>query len=281
MAASRAGRAVLEHDVGELVVAVHEPGDVVDGPVRPQPRRGLVEARQLAALDALEERRPPVHLALVEPVGPPEVGQALGPPVDVAEQRDPLDELEGEAAPLLEVGVEGRRPLAAGGHRGPAVDEAHEVEGPAEHRLVGAHGDGLGVGHVRPVERLDDPPLAHDAVVARRGRARRRDAHGAVQVAPAQLVDLVLAAPGDVAVLQRRPHPEALGVEPGGQLVDVGDRRHLRLERGSSVALTGSPPPAPGTWRISPGRPPGAWAATAWARCRRSPCSRAAPGGPP
>ena len=167
-----------------------------------------------------------------KPSGRPRSCQALGPPVDVAEQRDALDELEGQPAPRLEVGVEGRRPQAPGGHRRPAVDEAHQVEGPPEHRLVGAHGDGLGVRHVGAVERLDDPPLAHDALVARGGRARRRDAHGAVQVAAAQLVDLVLAPPGDVAVLERRPDPEPLGVEPGRQLVDVGDRRRVGLERG-------------------------------------------------
>ena len=90
-------RAVLEHHVGELVVAVHEPGDEVDRLVGAQPRRRLVEAGQLPALDALEERGPPVDLAFVEAVGTTEVLQALGLPVDVAEQRDALDELVARA----------------------------------------------------------------------------------------------------------------------------------------------------------------------------------------
>ena len=158
-------RAVLVHHVGELVVAVHEPGDEVDRLVRAQPRRRLVEAGQLAALDALEERGPPVDLALVEAVGPAEVLQALGLPVDLAEQRDALDQLVGQALAGVEVGVERRRP-AVGVHRRPAVDEAHQVEGAAEHRRVLAHADGRGVRHVGAVERLDDAPLAQDALVA-------------------------------------------------------------------------------------------------------------------
>ena len=111
IAASRAGAPSLVHHVGELVVAVHEPGDEVDRLVRAQPGRRLVEAGQLAALDALEERGPAVDLALVEAVGPAEVLQALGLPVDVAEQRDALDQLVGEALAGVEVGVERRRPL--------------------------------------------------------------------------------------------------------------------------------------------------------------------------
>ena len=126
-------RAVLEHHVGELVVAVHQPGDEVDRLVRAQPRRRLVEAGQLAALDALEERGPPVDLTLVEAVGTAEVLQALRLPVDVAEQRDALDQLVGEALAGVEVGVERRRP-AVGVHRRPAVDPPHQVEGATEHR---------------------------------------------------------------------------------------------------------------------------------------------------
>ncbi len=166
-----------------------------------------------------------------KPSGRPRSARPLACQSTLPSRAMPFDELEGQAAPLLQVGVEGRRPQAPGRHRRPAVDEAHQVEGPPEHRRVGADGDGLRVRHVGPAERLDDPPLAHDALVARGGRARRGDAHGAVQVAAAQLVDLVLAAAGDVAVLERRPDPEPLGVEPGRQLVHVGDRRHLHLQR--------------------------------------------------
>ena len=102
-----------------------------------------------------------------KPSGRPRSCEALGLPVDLRQQGDALDQLVGQARP----GPRGRcrtarascsveRPRA---HRRPAVDEAHQVEGPAEHRGVGADGDGLGVGHVGAVERLDDAPLAEDA----------------------------------------------------------------------------------------------------------------------
>ena len=219
-------RPVLEHHVGELVVAVHDPRDVVERLVGAQPGRRLVEAGQLASFDALEEGGPAVHLALVEAVGPAEVFEPLGLPVDLGQQGDALHQLVGETLARLEVGVEGRGPHAAlHAHGRPAVDEAHQVEGAAQHRRVRADGDGLGVRHVRPVQRLDDPPLADDAGVPLGRCGRRRDPHGGVQVAPAQLVDLVLAAPRDVAVLERRPGAEPFGVHPGHQPVHVGDGR--------------------------------------------------------
>ncbi len=98
-----------------------------------------------------------------KPSGRPRSCETLGLPVDVAQQRDALDELEGEPAPLLDVGVEGGRPLAPHLHGRPAVDEAHQVEGAPEHAGVGADGHRLGVGHVGAGQRLDDAPLAHDA----------------------------------------------------------------------------------------------------------------------
>ncbi|MGZ4726587.1 MAG: acyl-CoA dehydrogenase family protein, partial [Acidimicrobiales bacterium] len=51
-----------------------------------------------------------------------------------------------------------------------------------DYRRVGAHGHGLGVGHVGAVERLDDAPLPQDALVAVRRRRRRWDADHAVEV---------------------------------------------------------------------------------------------------
>src|SRR5207248_8606542 len=106
------GAAVAVHDVSELVVAVHEAGDVVDRPMPSQPRRRFGEARQLATLDALEEGGPAIDLPLVEAVRPAEVLQALRVPVDVAEQSDALDELIRQSLAGLEVGVEGGRPRA-------------------------------------------------------------------------------------------------------------------------------------------------------------------------
>ena len=167
IAASRAGAPCSVHHVGELVVAVHEAGDEVDRLVRAQPRRRLVEAGQLAALDALEERGPPVDLALVEAVGPAEVLQALGLPVDLRQQRDALDQLVGEPLAGVEVGVERRGPRrrsvpsATSRRRSPSGRRCGRAPtGPSHTR------DRRGVGHVGAVERLDDPPLAEDAVVA-------------------------------------------------------------------------------------------------------------------
>ncbi len=204
-----------------------------------QPGRGLVEAGQLAGLDAIQEGRPAGHLAFVEAVGVTEVSQPLGLPVDLREPGDALHQLEGQAPAGLQVGVERLGPDAVGAHGRPAVHEAHEVEGAAEHRGVGAQGDGLGVGDVGAVEGLDDAPLAHDALVPIGHRGGRRDADGAVHVAATHLVDLVLAAAGDVAVLDRRADAQALGVHPGGQLVHPGQGGAVvvgRVQRFSEVA---------------------------------------------
>ena len=81
-------RSVLVHHIGELVVAVHEPGDEVDRTVLAQPRRGHVEAGKFPTLDALEERRPPVDLALVEALGMAEALESPGLPVDLRQQGD-------------------------------------------------------------------------------------------------------------------------------------------------------------------------------------------------
>ena len=214
-------RAVLEHHVGKLVVAVHQARDVVDGPVGPQPRRGDVEPGQLALLDPLEERRPPVHLPIVETVGTPEVLEPPCPPVHVAEEGDPLDQLVREALPGLEVLVEGGRPTV-GVHRRPSVHEAHQVKGTAEDRLVRAHGDGRGVGHVGSLERLDDPPLSEDALVAAlRGRGWW-DPDGTVQLSPADLVDLVLRPARDVGLGDLLTLPRQSGlVHPPAEAVEV------------------------------------------------------------
>src|SRR5262245_40019508 len=132
----------------------------------------------------------------------------------------------------VDVGVERRGPAVREPHRRPAVDEAHEVEGAAEHRRIGAHRDRSGVRHVRAVQGLDDAPLAHDALVPRGRRARRRDADGAVKVAAADLVDLVLRSARDVTVLDRLALAwEPFTVHPRAEALDVdaGDARAHRL----------------------------------------------------
>ena len=220
---------------------------------------------QLPALDALEERGPAVDLAFVEAVGPTEVLQALGLPVDVAEQRDALDELVGEPLAGLEVGVERRRP-AVGVHRRPAVDPAHQVEGAAEHRRVLAHPDGLGVGHLGAVERLDDPPLADDALVAVGRRGGRWD--------PDHAVDAVAASARRSRSASR---PTRNGCSSGSPL--PGSPWSSIHVASRSKSITGSPPRVPGTRRTSP------WPLRASSGCarsatdRRSACSRGATAG--
>src|SRR3546814_17630902 len=84
-------------------------------------------------------------------------------------------------------------------HRRPAVDEAYQVEGAAEHARVLAQRDGFGVGHVGAGEGVDDAVLADDALgpVGRCGGGR--DAHDAAQVAAGELVDVVMIAAGAVS----------------------------------------------------------------------------------
>ena len=214
-----------EHHVGELVVAVHDPWDVVQRPVRAQPGGRLVEAGQFAALDPVQERGPPVDLALVEPVRMPEVRQPAGPPVDPRQQTDAPDQRERQPTPRRQIGVERRRPAPVRRHRRPAVDETHQIEGAAKHGRIGAHRDHRRVRHVGAGQRLDDPPLPQDPGVPVGRRGRRRDPHHAVQVAPADLVDLVLAAPGDVPVGQRRPCTQPVSVHPADEPGRVGENR--------------------------------------------------------
>ena len=134
---------------------------------------------------------------------------------------DALDELEGETVPRVEIGVEGRRP-AVRVHRRPAVDEAHQVEGPAEHGRVLARGDRGRVRHVGPGERREDAPLAQDALVARGRRAGRRDAQGSLQIAATDLVDLVLRAPGQEALRERLgATTQAAGVHPCDEAFEI------------------------------------------------------------
>jgi hypothetical protein len=75
---------------------------------------------------------------------------------------------------------------------------------------------------IRAIECLDDPPLAHDPVVATRRRGRRWDAQRPVEVTATDLVDLVLRTARDVAVLDRLALPgESLSVHPFGESIDV------------------------------------------------------------
>src|SRR5438128_621436 len=79
--------------------------------------------------------------------------------------------------------------------------------------------------HVGPVERLDDPPLAQDSLVAVCGRARRRNPDDAAFVAAANVVDLVLGAAREEAVIDRLALAgQALVVHPCGKPVEIHHR---------------------------------------------------------
>jgi len=87
-------------------------------------------------------------------------------------------------------------------HRGPAVDEAHQIEGPPQHLWVGAHADRRGVRDVGAIERLDDAPLAQDALVPVGRRALRWHPDDAAVPSAPQFVDDVLGAAGQKLRLQ-------------------------------------------------------------------------------
>ncbi len=190
MAARRGGGAVAEHDVGELVVAVHDPGHVVAGLMGAQPRRRGVEPGDVAELHGGEMAHPPVHLAFVESVGTAEALEATRPPVDPGQLGDAVDELEGQAPAGLEVGVERCGPAPAT-HRGPAVDVLHQIEAAPHESGVVAHGQGPGVGDVGVGQRREQPVLAQHGLVAPGGDDAGRTAQGHAVPAPADLEQLV------------------------------------------------------------------------------------------
>lgn len=88
-------------------------------------------------------------------------------------------------------------------HRRPAVDETHQIEGPAQHVGVRTHADGCGVRDIGAVERFDDAPLPQDALVAVGWCTGRRHAQHAGFLAAANLVDDVLGAAGQEVRGQR------------------------------------------------------------------------------
>ena len=155
---------VREHHVGELVVAVHDARLVVRGPVAAQPVGGLVQAGKVAHLVGVEEGQPAVDLPFVESVRAAEALEALGAPVHPAQLGGALDQLERQAAPGLQVGVERRLPPAV--HRAPPVDRLHDVERHAQHGAGVVGGDQRRVRDVGAGQRAHQPDLAQQAVDA-------------------------------------------------------------------------------------------------------------------
>ena len=239
---------MLEHHVGELVVAVHQARDVVDRAVRPQPGGRLVEAGQLAALDALEERRPAVHLALVEALGPAQVRRGpwpASPPRDSSAM--PSTSWKARPRRASRSVSKGAGHCAPGRHRRPPVDEPHQVEGAAEHRRVGAHGDGLGVRDVGARSRASMMRHSRTMPSSRRRRGaraagcawRRAGRRGAARRSRSGCP------PRCSWCSSGSPTPSPCASSQAQSFV-VGDRRDV-ADGLSSVVLTGSPPPARGT----------------------------------
>ena len=231
------------HDVGELVVAVHDAGRPVVRPVGTQPAAGLVEARQVAELVLAQEVQPAVDLALVEVLGAAEPGQAARFPVDLGQQGRPADQFKGEASSLLQIGFERFRPLAVA-HRRPAVDRLHQVERRAEDPGVVGAGDELSVRQVRALERAQQARLAAQAVEAGRARGGERDAEHRPDAVTLDHEQLVLRATGQPGqdrdavprqLLRVHPAAEGRGVDGGGL------RRRSRVSH-SAPSVTGYPP---------------------------------------
>ena len=116
---------------------------------------------------------PAAHLAGGEALGPAEVGQPDGLVVDRVQVGQDVDEPLADGAALLGlVGVPGRE-----GVDGVDPDDPlHDVEGRAEHRLVGAHVQRAGHRDGGPAQRGDHPVLPGHVVRGGQHRARGRPA---------------------------------------------------------------------------------------------------------
>ena len=211
----------MEHHVGELVVAVHDPRLVAAGPAPPEPVAGGVEAGEVPELEPVEVRVPAVHLALVEPVGPAQPLQAPRPPVDPGQPGDGLHQLVGQARSGLQVGVERLGPLRLADRR-PAVHQLHQVEGRPQNLGVVAGTDCGRVGDVGAGQRGQDAVLAHHGLVAARRHPPRRPAQSPAMPAPAHLEDLVGRPAGDEPARQRLALPrQALAVHPSREALRI------------------------------------------------------------
>ena len=214
---------MVEHHVGELVVAVHDPRLVdLRGPPA-QPVGGDVQSGDLPEAEPLEVGEPAVDLALVEAVGPAQPLEAHGPPVHPGEAGDGIDQFEGEAPAGAEVGEERLRPLGLADRR-PAVDERHQVEVGSDHVGVVAAGDGTGMGDVRVGQCLDDPVLAQHRLVAAVGDPGRWSPEGPALPATRHLEQLVGGPAGyEPAVDGLAPAGEPLPVEPGPETAGIDE----------------------------------------------------------
>ena len=181
---------MVEHHIGELVVAVHDARRIAAGGAAPEPVARGVEAGDVSELEAFEVGVPAVDLALVETVGAAEALKAIGLPIHLGQPGDGIDQLVGQTGAGVDVGPEWLGPAGLADGR-PAVYEVHEVEGrPDNAGVVGATG-GPGVGDVGVGQGGEDAELPHHGLVAAFGNLAGWAAQGPAVLAPADLEDLV------------------------------------------------------------------------------------------
>ena len=94
---------MVEHHIGELVVAVHDAGGVAAGSAAPEPVAGGVETGDVAEFEPVEVGVPAVDLALVEAVGTAQSFEAVGLPVDLGQTGDGVDQLVGQGGASVHV----------------------------------------------------------------------------------------------------------------------------------------------------------------------------------
>ena len=82
---------MVEHDVGELIVTVHDPRLVVARTVASQPVTRFVQAGDLAKLEPSEMCLPAINLAIVESFRSAKSLQSSGLPVHPGQLCDGVD----------------------------------------------------------------------------------------------------------------------------------------------------------------------------------------------
>ena len=206
------------HDVGEPVVAVHDPGSRLLGNGRGQ---FLQQCRQILAwfgLVGLPLLGPAPHLPRQEPVGSAELGQPHAVRLDSVQRHERVHQLVAGAARELRGEFRDRFRTV----EDDAVDEGHEIEAGSEHGLVGAQRDRARHRYGGRPERAHHGVLAHHVVSGGQHVRQRRPAQRPSGRAVGDPVGQVRLAAGDHVALQR-PGPQTglCRVQPAGQRVEI------------------------------------------------------------
>ncbi len=188
---------------------MHDRGRGRLGHVLAEPGAHRLHRGDLAGAVDLPQTQEAADLALEVAGGATESLQPHGHPVHRVHLDQRVDQLVGHPGPLRGR-VEVRRQRV--GHHVP-VHPLHEVEGRADHRLVGAHPQHPGDPGVA-VQGRQHAGLAQDVVGAGRERRPGRAAQDQLAVAPAQEVgDVGVALAHGLDLEAALAHPEGLAVE--------------------------------------------------------------------